>query len=245
MAVSATAIARIWEGDGFRLFLSHRAEDKKKTSELKKQLRKYGVCAFVAHEDIKPTEAWQREIERALQSMDALAALMTKNFHDSRWTDQEVGFALGRRVPIIAVNFGLNPYGFIGSMQALKSDWDNAAQEIVTLLLKNKEMIDAYVQAIADCASWNDGNSLAEILPALKGLDENQAQALVDAYNSNSEVHGSWGFNGTRPGSYGRGLIGHLERWAPGEYEISGGAPYRVRRVTKRKTSHASTKKRR
>jgi hypothetical protein len=241
MAVSAAAIARIWEGDGFRLFLSHRAGDKKKTSGLKKQLRKYGVCAFVAHEDIKPTEAWQREIVRALKSMDALTALMTKKFHDSLWTDQEVGFALGRRVPIIAVNLGLNPYGFIGSMQALKSDWDDAAQEIVKLLLKNKEMIDAYVQAVADFANWKDGNIIAEILPALKGLDEDQIQGLIDAYNSNTEVHGSWGFNGTRPGSYGRGLIGHLERWAPGEYEMSDGAPYRIRRVP----SHASKKKHR
>jgi hypothetical protein len=245
MAVSATAIARIWEGDGFRLFLSHKAEDKKEASNLKKQLRKYGVCAFVAHEDIKPTEAWQREIERALRSMDALAALMTKDFHNSFWTDQEVGFALGRRVPIIAVNLGRNPYGFIGSMQALKADWDDAAQEIVKLLVKNKEMFEAYVQAIADCASWNDGNDLATILPALKSLDEDQIQAVVDAYNSNSEAPGSWGFNGTRPSTYGRGLISHLDRWAPGEYEVSDGPAYRIRRVTKHKTTHASMKKRR
>lgn len=241
MAVSATAIARIWEGDGFRLFLSHKAENnKKEASKLKMQLRKYGVCAFVAHEDIKPTEAWQREIERALRSTEALAALMTKNFHDSLWTDQEVGFALGRRVPIIAVNLGMNPYGFIGSMQALKTDWDSAAQEIVKLLLKNEEMFEAYVQAIEDCASWNDGNDLAAILPALKGLDEGQIQNLVDAYNSNSEVHGSWGFNGTRPSTWGRGLISHLDRLAPGEFEVSDGPAYRIRRVP----SRASKKKR-
>ncbi len=28
--------------------------------------------------------------------MDALAALLTTDFHDSNWTDQEVGFAIGR-----------------------------------------------------------------------------------------------------------------------------------------------------
>jgi hypothetical protein len=235
MAVSATAIARIWEGDGYRLFLSHKAEDKKEASDLKKQLRKFGVCAFVAHEDIKPTEAWQREIERALKSMDALAALMTKDFNNSLWTDQEVGFALGRRVPIIAVNLGRNPYGFIGSMQALKSNWADAPQAIVKLIVKNKAMIEAYVQAIADCPSWNAGNDLAEILPALKSLDEDQTQAVVDAYNSNSEVHGSWGFNGTRPGTYRRGLIAHLDRWTPGEYEVGDGPAYQIRRIAKHK----------
>lgn len=237
MAVSATAIARIWEGEGYRLFLSHKAEDKKNVGALKAKLRRYGVSAFVAHEDIKPTEKWQREIERALKTMDAFAALMTKDFHNSLWTDQEIGFALGRRVPIIAVNLGLNPYGFIGSMQALKSDWDGAAQEIVKLLVKNEVMFDAYVQALVDCPGWIEGNHLAEILPALHDLDEDQVQALVDAYNGNGEVHGSWGFNGTRPGTYGRGLIGHLGRLAPDRYEISDGPPYAIRRASKRKTA--------
>ena len=55
--------------------------------------------------------------------MDGFAALMTKNFHDSNWTDQEIGFALGRGVMVIAVNLGRNPYGFIGDMQALKTSW--------------------------------------------------------------------------------------------------------------------------
>src|SRR5258708_5233918 len=95
MAVSATAIARIWRGDGYRLFLSHKSEDKVEVGKLKKQFRKYGISAFVAHDDIEPTQAWQKEIERALLTMDGLAALMTRNFHNSDWTDQEIGFALG------------------------------------------------------------------------------------------------------------------------------------------------------
>ena len=57
-------------------------------------------------------------------AMDAFAALMTEGFHDSDWTDQEVGFALARGVPVIAVKLGRDPYGFLGKFQALRADWD-------------------------------------------------------------------------------------------------------------------------
>ena len=61
------------------------------------------MSCFVAHVDIHPTKEWQDEIESALSSMDGFVALLTDKFHESDWTDQEVGFALARGVPIIAV----------------------------------------------------------------------------------------------------------------------------------------------
>ena len=117
---------RIWGVEGFRVFLSHKAEVKKQTSELKERLRSFGLSCFVAHEDIHPTREWQNEIENALFSMDAMVALMTDGFHDSLWTDQEVGFAFGRGVAIIAVKLGRDPYGFIGKFQALSCGWETA-----------------------------------------------------------------------------------------------------------------------
>jgi hypothetical protein len=38
-------------------------------------------------------ECPQNEIETALESMDAFVALLTENFHESLWTDQEVGYS--------------------------------------------------------------------------------------------------------------------------------------------------------
>ncbi len=85
--IAPTAVERIWGKEGYRLFLSHKAEVKKKTSELKEQLEVYGVSSFVAHQDIRPTKEWQDEIENALASMDAFVALLTEKFHNSYWTD--------------------------------------------------------------------------------------------------------------------------------------------------------------
>jgi hypothetical protein len=101
--VPPDATKRIWGDESFRLFLSHKSEVKKETAELKDRLRLFGISCFVAHEDIHPTKTWQAEIENALASMDGFAALMTNGFHESDWTDQEVGFAFARGVPILAV----------------------------------------------------------------------------------------------------------------------------------------------
>ena len=111
------------------------------------------MSCFVAHKDIHPTKAWQDEIENALASMDALVALMTENSHDSDWTHQEVGFAFARGTPIIAVQLGKDPYGFIGKFQALSRSWLSAAEDIVNVLIKNDRMFSAFIQALRKCSS--------------------------------------------------------------------------------------------
>lgn len=220
--VSAAAIKRIWEDDGFRLFLSHKSEVSKEVVLLKDKLKVYGVPAFVAHASIKATQQWQDEIENGLQSMDALAALITKDFHESDWTDQEVGFAMGRPVPVIPVRLEQNPRGFLARIQALSCNWNNAAHRIVELLIVHEGMFAAYVRAIRNCGSYDNANLLAEILPSIELLDDEQIAELIDAYNGNSQVYGSFGFNGLKSTTYGDGLLPHMHRLGSQKYEMSG-----------------------
>ena len=163
----------------FRLFLSHKSEAKKETAVLKESLRLFGVSCFVAHEDIEPNKIWQNEIENALGSMNGLAALMTDGFHDSNWTDQEIGFAFARGVPIIAVRLGKDPYGFILSFQGLPGNWDSCAEDIVKLLINNEHMFAAYIEALRKCGSYKSGNLLAKVLPGIERLSSLQIDELV------------------------------------------------------------------
>lgn len=206
------ATQRIWGDGGFRLFLSHKAGVKKETAELKARLGAFGISCFVAHEDIHPTKAWQDEIENALASMDGFVALMTDDFHNSDWTDQEVGYALARGVPMIAVRLGMYPYGFIAKFQALSSSWENAPVDILKILIRDDRMFSFYIQSLRACTSWDIGNEQAKGLPAIESLNTQQIDELVAAYNETSELHGSWGFNGRNAGVYGPGLIFHLNR---------------------------------
>lgn len=206
------ATSRIWGDKGYRVFLSHKAEIKKEAAQLKEKLSLYGISSFVAHEDIHPTQEWQNKIENALLSMEALAALMTDSFHDSLWTDQEVGFAFGRRVPILSVKLGKDPYGSIGEFQALSCSWDTAAKEIVKILVKNDQMLNAYIKAVQDCQCYDHGNTISEIFPFIDKLSGQQVNHLISAFNENGQVCDSFGFNGKNRYKYGDGLVSHLSR---------------------------------
>jgi len=100
------------DSKNFRLFISHISKDKDKATRLKNCLRPFAISGFVAHEDIHPTLEWQKEIERALYAMDAFVAIHTVGFSKSFWTQQEVGFAVGRGVKIISLKMGEDPTGF-------------------------------------------------------------------------------------------------------------------------------------
>lgn len=220
-AVPPDATKRIWGDDGFRVFLSHKSEVKKETSELKDSLGLFGISCFVAHVDIHPTKAWQDEIENALASMDGFVALLTSDFHDSDWTDQEVGFAIGRGVPIIAVRLGKDPYGFIGKFQGLSSTWLTAAEDILKILIKNDRMFSAYIQALRKCPSWDSGNTLGKALPGIERLSSAQIDELIAAYNETSELRGSFAFNGSKSRFHGRGLVSYLNRLGSRQFHYS------------------------
>lgn len=137
-AAAAIGAPRNWKDTtDFRLFISHISADKDKAVRLKTCLARYAILGFVAHEDIHPTLEWQAEIERALRTMDAFIAIHTLGFSKSFWTQQEVGFALGRGVKIISFKMGEDPTGFISKQQALarrQRTAEGIAAEIAALL---------------------------------------------------------------------------------------------------------------
>lgn len=127
-----------WQGTtDFRVFISHISKDKVKAKRLKDCLAPHAINGFVAHEDIHPTLVWQTEIERALHTMDAFIAIHTPGFSASVWTQQEIGFAVGRGTKIISFKMGEDPTGFISKQQALARGTRTAEQiaaEIEALL---------------------------------------------------------------------------------------------------------------
>ena len=101
--------------------MSHLASRKEEVHGLSNMLKQFGFACFVAHDAIEPSREWRREIERALDSCDVLVAYVTPEFFASHWTDQEIGWALGRGVAAIPISVdGETPRGFIGSYQAVK-----------------------------------------------------------------------------------------------------------------------------
>ena len=184
-SVSSDIQDRLWGGkDNYRVFISHKTEYKKQASELKKRLSIIGVSCFVAHEDIEPTSVWVEEILSALFSADALLALITDKFYESQWTDQEIGIAIGRNLPIWACRLGNDPHGFIGRFQAIPASWDNLHIQLVPFLLKESKMKNAVIQStkVFDCYAL--GRFLISTLNQIEHYDEAEIDELVSNYNN-------------------------------------------------------------
>src|SRR5207244_12585474 len=118
-AADEPSIVGIWRPDAIRVFISHTSEHRAEVGQLATDLAEYGLSCFVAHLDIEPTREWQATIHDALATTDVMLAYLTPDFHASLWTDQEVGWALGRGALMIPVNVGANPYGFLAAFQAV------------------------------------------------------------------------------------------------------------------------------
>ncbi|QDV89358.1 hypothetical protein RAS2_04240 [Phycisphaerae bacterium RAS2] len=220
-SVPADALKRIWGAYHVRVFLSHKATVKVETSRLKQSFAHCRIGAFVAHEDIEPTQEWQREIERALFSMDALVALLTPDFHESNWTDQEVGVAIGRGVPLIAVRLGRDPYGLMGKGQGLGgcnwSDTDSIALRTFDLLTKRltdkSRLFECALAAYAESRSFAESGSNVEYLLAkFDELTSAQVDRVLTAYRANLQNKHSF---------RGRGLLlPLLKQWTRNEWSV-------------------------
>ncbi|WP_445941098.1 toll/interleukin-1 receptor domain-containing protein [Pseudomonas sp.] len=189
-----------WENTEARIFLSHLAKNKVETSKIKDCLESYGISAFVAHEDIEPTKQWQTEIESALSTMDALVALLSPGFKESNWCDQEVGVAIGRQLPVVAVRQGLDPYGFIGKYQALQGAGktpEKLAREIFELLHEmpgvGQKITSALVSQLVNSRSFDESKKLISLIQKSKFVTSKHAAAMKEAAENNDQVSYSWG----------------------------------------------------
>jgi len=189
-----------WKENCFKLFLSHISSFKKETAELQKSLLSYGITSFVAHEDIEPTKEWRSEIETALKTMDGLVSLLTPDFHESKWTDQEVGVAIGRSVPILSIRYGLDPYGFIGKYQGLQGsgkDLKQITKEILMVLLSNEnsqqKMVHGLVHSFIESESFAESKEKIGLIEGAPYLSTELLQLLENSIKDNSQVRGSWG----------------------------------------------------
>lgn len=189
-----------WRKGMFRLFVTHLATHRAFAGELQEQLLTYGVSCFVAHNDIEPTLEWQTQIETALATCDALVALLHDKFHASNWTDQEIGFAMGRGVPAFAVRLGETPYGFIGRFQAFNGNGKTAgdlARELFDSYRKNKQtqrkMGEVVVGLFEQSWSFAAAKRHMEYLEELEVWEPSFSARIRAAVQNNNQVSGSFG----------------------------------------------------
>jgi TIR domain len=197
---SAVSHPSFWKEGTLKVFISHLAVHRKFAGELQAELGKLGISAFVAHNDIEPASEWQTEIERALATCDSLVALLHSDFHKSNWTDQEIGFAMGRGVPIFAVRAGQDPYGFIGRFQAFQGVGKAAyalSYELFNAFRKHKQtqdmMPEILITLLENSKSFDQARTRTGFLEELESWKTSFTPRLRNAVKNNSQISGSWG----------------------------------------------------
>ena len=183
----------MWANGYFRLFISHLTKDKIAARNLKICMKEYGIDCFVAHEDIRISREWEIEIENALFSMDALCAIVTPDFRNSDWCDQEVGIALGQKKAVLPISKEMMPYGFSGKYQALKSAGKNANEIakalwlVITENIKTRQIyFDKFLSLIVNSATKEEALERLKILKECPNTSQGIAIALREKYQETS-----------------------------------------------------------
>lgn len=183
---SVTRNADFWDEGHLKLFISHLAENKEKMSALKSFLSHWGISAFVAHEDIEPSREWLNEVEVGQKTMEVMIAVVQPGFKDSDWCAQEVGFALGRKIDVIPLRAGLDPFGFFGKYQGIPIKGkvpSRVACEVTKLLLKKpkyrKQLLQSMPKAFSQLASSDKLKNIKH-LEEWSIISDEQMKALLE-----------------------------------------------------------------
>jgi hypothetical protein len=230
--VTDVDLDRIWGNKiGLKIFISHRDIDKKEASLIQSKLLKFNICSFVAHEDIKATEEWIKEILKALQSMDIFIAYITNEFFNSKWTNQEIGFALGRNIPIIPIKNKINPDGFISILQAKPYNETKFTLDFFSLLLDSQiihtdirsKLINCLITSLENSCSWNDSEIIFRAFNHINTMKNEQIDKIIEYFNKNNNISECIYVSGYD--TYGRKksngvFCNQLKKWTGKEYEI-------------------------
>jgi len=207
-----------WKPGYVRLFLSHSAAHKEFVGRIADELAIVGIHGFVAHDTMTVSKPWAMQIEHALRSMQAFVAIVHPEFNPSAWCHQEVGWALGRRVPRFVVRMGADPAGFVG-MDQWPSEASSTAKQVAAKISGwassvpdlGATMTDGLFAALDSAGNYMDAGATAERIAALSGLTEDQWKRLDEIYWHNDQIHG-----GALPTRALRPFYQHhLREWPP------------------------------
>src|SRR5260370_3650268 len=180
-------------------FISYSHKDRRLAGVIKSGMEALGFNIFLAHEDLTPSAEWQATILRKLKACHILLPLITKQFHGSAWTDQEVGAAVILKKCIVPLKVGNDPYGFMGKFQDQKITLRNEVAiekycwRIVRSLCEHRRLAedikDALVERFVDSRSYSESARVAEDLLNVNDFTAGQLDKIVTEATENSQIY--------------------------------------------------------
>lgn len=200
----ATTVATGGEPGRLLLFGSHLSTERVFVGKVEVALRNYGITLFVAHDSIPVDADWQPEIAEALRRCNAGVVFLHKGIHDRYYCMQEVGWLLGRDVPIARLLFDEPPQGLLGSKQGITAR-GRSAMDVAGIVLDyvagkpelQPQLATSLVHAMKQSPSFRTTDTVWAKLQDFRDLTLQQATVLVEAAEDQDQVYragvGGWG----------------------------------------------------
>ncbi|HEV7701851.1 MAG TPA: toll/interleukin-1 receptor domain-containing protein [Candidatus Paceibacterota bacterium] len=181
-----------------RVFISYSHLDAKLAGGVKRGLEKLGMDVFIAHEDITPSSEWVETIIENLRSTDIFMPIITANFSESKWTDQESGIAFAKEKIIVPISVdGKHPYGFLNRFQSAKIKDEKLylvpCDNIIEALIKahssfKEKMINALIRAFKESSSYDSAGWLSRLLTLYEDFDKEKIETIFKSAIENNQI---------------------------------------------------------
>lgn len=186
--------------EGLKLFLSYVEDDEgeRVTDQLHNALSELHIGSVMAKHNINPGADWVETIRKHLCDSIALVCVATSGYSKSVWAQQEIGYALGRKLPVLWIRYAKDevPLGFLAHQQALEpkdvAKPAGIADAVLRWLASNGQtsdfIADMLIFALEQSESYDDARALVKTLATLKGLTGSQWKRVEAAASFNRQV---------------------------------------------------------
>lgn len=193
-----------------KIFLSYSKEDKVLAGKIKEGLENIGFECFLAHDDITPSKNWPKKIENELDNTDVFIPILTENFQQSQWANQEVGIAYKLEKIIIPLKKNVDPEGFISDIQALKLSFtidqnkhpdfliklDETTYNIAKIILEDNKDLQVKFKPIlidlfAKSKNSSEGERYARLVVLIDKFYQHEINSIVGTLIENKDIYQS------------------------------------------------------
>jgi len=185
------------EPEAVFIFASHLSSEREYVGGVERALRqRYGIEMFVAHDSIPMDATWQPEIAAALARCHAAVAFIHSGFSQSAYCQQEVGWILGRGIPIARYMFGEAPVALLSQRQGKpvkRQDVESLADEILDYLSTKEELrghlVTSLANALVESPNFDTTDRIWAAFPKGYPITTQQATVLIHAAESQNQVY--------------------------------------------------------
>ncbi len=162
----------------FKAFLSHSSGDAELVRVLQESVSGLGIEVYLAEHDVRPGFQLGQKVQQEIEHSDAVIVLLTTAGADSAYVQQEIGYALKTRSPVIPlVERGLTPnkLAMLNGKEYIELDPKNPQQALekasvyLQRLKGRKDFIDAAMATLLVAGIiylWTSGEGGIPELPS-------------------------------------------------------------------------------